>query len=80
MLVPSRATMRVKTQRDANASTSRVVGFQTCASSFLFSVGEEEESTFAICECSDTVASGGGSKSTAMPTMKRFARIPMSEA
>ena len=72
MLVPSRATMSVRTQREAKASTSLVVGFQACASSFLFS-DSEEESGLSTCDCLDRVGSAGGSKSTAMSKMTGFA-------
>lgn len=65
MLVPSRATISVRTQREANAKTSRVVGFQACAASFLFS-DSEEESGLSAADCLDTTGSAGGSKSTAM--------------
>ena len=60
ILVPSKATIRVRTQRAAKARTSRVVGFQASASSSLVSDMEmfSEEGSADCSGCTREVGWG----------------------
>ena len=72
ILVPSKATMRVRTQRAAKARTSRVVGFQASASYSLVSdMDMFSEEGSAGCSGAPDKWAGGGRSIVMLLVMKR---------